>query len=235
MNSQGNPIDLVTVRLTWVEEDVGPPAPHLLRGALSARFRDNPLFHQHEDERLLYRYPRIQYRWDRRGATILGMGEGIQALTEIDWASLTLRVGEKFVNVREAICEFSRHAVGPSKRLIRYRFVAPWLPLNQKNFQRYQAMSPGEQVEERDRLAVAGLLIALRGFGIDFREHLYAGVEDARPRTCRYKDLDMLGFTGRLLANVELPDGFAIGRANSHGYGWIERLTCSSQPREVTS
>ncbi len=38
-----------------------------------------------------------------------------------------------------------------------------------------------------------------------------------------YKDVHLAGFRGRLLTNLDLPDGFALGRAVSHGYGWIER------------
>ena len=82
-------------------------------------------------------------------------------------------------------------------------------------------MNPAQQVAERDRLAVAGLLIALRGFGVDFPGRLYAAFELHGARTCHYKGVDLLGFRGRLLANVDLPDGFALGRAVSHGYGWL--------------
>jgi hypothetical protein len=84
-------------------------------------------------------------------------------------------------------------------------------------------MKAEERAAERDRLAVAELLMALRGVGVEFPGRLFAAVEVRSACPCRYKDLTLLGFRGTLLANVDLPDGFGIGRATSHGYGWLSR------------
>lgn len=216
-------VDLVTIRLTWVEEGAVRPCPHLLRGAIASHFSDNPLFHQHEGERIAYRYPQVQYRWDGEGPSLLGIGEGARFLVGADWAGMRLRLGDRQVTVRDALCSFRRHEIRPTPRLLRYRFAAPWLPFSQENYQRYRAMKGEARAEERDRLAVAGLLIALRGCGVDFPARLYAAVEVHSARPCRYKGIDLLGFYGRMLASVDLPDDFAIGRAVSHGYGWLRR------------
>ena len=216
-------VDVVHVRLSWVENNPGPPAPHLLRGALGNLFRENPLFHQHDEVGVIYRYPLVQYRWDHRGAMLLGLGAGAQAMVRVDWPGLELRLGERRLHVREAVCEFARHPVALIDHLLRYRFVAPWLPLNQDLYQRYRDLSPQDQVRERDRLAVAGLLLALRGFGIEIQGRLFAAFEMCSSHTCDYKGIPLLGFQGRLLTNLDLPNGLALGRAVSHGYGWIER------------
>jgi Cas6b C-terminal domain/Cas6b N-terminal domain len=216
-------VDLVTIRLTWVEEAPARLAPHLLRGAVADRFPDNPLFHQHNGERLLYRYPQVQYRWDRDGPMIVALGEAARFLTGVEWTGMELRIGEYLLTIRDAVYSFRRHEIRPSPLLMRYRFIAPWLPFSQENYQCYRSMNVAQQVAERDRLAVAGLLISLRGFGVDFPGRLYAAFELHGARTCHYKGVDLLGFHGRLLANVDLPDGFALGRAVSHGYGWLCR------------
>jgi len=100
---------------------------------------------------------------------------------------------------------------------------APWLPLNQELYERYRKLSPDAQARERDRLAVAGLLLAMRGFGVEIQDRVFAAFEMLSSRFCPYKGLQFQGFLGRLLTNLDLPDGFALGRAVSHGYGWIER------------
>lgn len=220
-------VTMATVRLSWREPYAGPPAPHLLRGALAQRFSADPLFHQHEGDgatHLLYRYPQIHYRWERGDGLVVGFGGGAQALLAVPWPSLSLRLGEREVTVLEATATLAQHVVRPTATLRRYRFRAPWLPFNQANYERYRRLDPAAQAEERDRLAVAGLLMAMRGLGITFPERLYAAVVPRRACTCRYKDQEFLGFTGDLLANVDLPDGFALGRAVSHGYGWVSRL-----------
>jgi hypothetical protein len=216
-------VDFVTIRLNWAEDGFIRPAPHLLRGAIAGRFPDKPLFHQHGGERVVYRYPQVQYRWDREGPILLGLGEAARFLVAIEWAGMELWLGEQRVRVRDAVCAFRRHEVRPTQQLVRYRFGAPWLPFSQENYQRYRSMGPEDQLAERDRLAVAGLLIALRGCGIDFPDRLYAAFDLHETHPCPYKGNDLLGFRGRLLANVDLPDGFSMGRAVSHGYGWLFR------------
>jgi hypothetical protein len=216
-------VEIVQVRLSWLEADPGPPAPHLLRGAVSALYHNDPLFHQHDGTGLVYRYPLIQYRWDRRGPVMLGLGAGARALVRSDWPGLELRIGERRLHVRDAACEFHRHSIELTDRLLRYRLASPWLPFNQELFRRYRALDAVAQVRERDRLAVAGLLLSLRGFGVEIHGRVFAAFEMRSCRPCPYKDVELLGFRGRLLTNLDLPDGFALGRAVSRGYGWIER------------
>jgi hypothetical protein len=225
-------VDIVTIRVTWAEDVSIVPAPHLLRGAVAARFADNPLFHQHDGERVIYRSPLVQYRWDREGPMILGLGEAARFLAEVEWAGSELRIGERLLTVRDAVCRFRRHDIRPSPGLLRYWFASPWLPLSQENYQRYCSLHRTDQVAMRDRLAVAGLLIALRGVGVEFPGRLYAAFELGSVRQCRYKDVSLLGFRGKLLTNVDLPDDLAIGRATSHGYGWLRReWTTASEDR----
>jgi hypothetical protein len=214
-------VDLVFLRLSWAEDVALRPAPHLLRGAVGRRFPDNPLVHQHDGEQVVYRYPRIQYRWDWSGPWLLGLGDAAQFLVQTDWTGMELQIGDRAVAVRDATCVFRRHTIQRTSYLKRYRFIAPWLPLSQENYRKYQRLSRARQRTELDRLAVAGVLLGLRGFGVEFPERLYAGFEMKSARPCRYKDVVFLGFTGQLLVNVDLPDGFALGRAVSHGYGWI--------------
>ena len=72
---------------------------------------------------------------------------------------------------------------------------------------------------------------ALRGFGVEFPTRLYAAFELQATRPCQYKGVELLGFQGRLLTNVDLPDGFALGRAVSHGYGWLCREEAQASER----
>jgi hypothetical protein len=214
-------IDLITVRLSFDGANRLRPAPYWLRGAIAHRFHDNPLFHQHHDEQLLYRYPQIQYRWDDTGPMLVGLAEGARFLVNAPWPGMALRLGPHDVVIQDAICEFRRHELRVTPQLMRYHFAEPWLPFSQDNYRRYQKMNAADQAYERDRLARANILIGLRGFSVEVTERLYVAVENVRPTPCRYKDVEMLGFHGHLLANVDLPAGFALGRAISHGFGWI--------------
>jgi Cas6b C-terminal domain/Cas6b N-terminal domain len=213
-------VDQITVRLRLAGA-TPRPAPYHLRGAIAERFPEDPLFHQHAGNGLLYRLPLIQYRWNEEGPFLLGLEEGARRLLEVDWPGMELRLGNQRVTVTEADCAFQRFEVRMVPHLLRYRLAAPWLPFSQENYALYQRLGPAAQAQERDRLARGGILIGLRGLGVEVTEHLFVAVEAVSPERCDYKGVDLLGFWGRVLANVELPPGFAFGRAVSHGYGWI--------------
>lgn len=225
------------VRLIWTEPWQGPPAPHLLRGAVAAAFPESDLFHQHTvDGKPIYRYPRIQYRWDPGSGEgiIAGFGDGVETLTQLFVDDLELRLGDRLMAVREAHAQFSRHTIRILPRLRRYHFRSPWLPLNQENYERYQAMSRPERAAELDRIAVGNILSALKGLNIRIQEQVYAAFMPRRRLSCRYKDQALAGFLGTFMTNVDLPNDFALGKAVSHGYGWLRTIGAAEQAEQGT-
>ena len=215
------PMTLVT--LQWKEDLSRPLQARQLRGAIAAAFPEDPIFHQHEGGRFLYRYPRVQYRRERGTGVIMGIEAGAERLRQLGWLDLSLRLGDQDVTVEDVAIDLRRAAFGLADRLERYLFRSPWLPFNQENYQRYQSMGPPAQRAECDRLLVAQILSALRGLKIDFTGRLYAAFERHRVAAVTYKDQVMMGLCGHFLTNARLPDDFAIGRAVSHGYGWFVR------------
>lgn len=216
-------ISTTTVRLRWREQIQGPPKPHLLRGAIAERFPNEPLFHQHGQAGLIYRYPLIHYRWSRGDGVLVGFRDGARLLTRLPFLDLTLRLGESDAVISEAQIHCAEGSVSVSDKLIRYRFVTPWIPFNQETYPAYKEMGYRSKVNERDRLAVANILMMLRGLSFVFPGRLYAAINERKNVCCRYKDQVLHGILGTFVANVNLPDHVAIGRAVSHGYGWIER------------
>jgi len=218
-------IPLATVELRWLEPVAGPPPMRArqLRGAVAAAFADDPLFHQHgPDGRPLYRYPRVQYRWQRGAGLVVGWHDAAQKLLNLPWLDLELRLGAEVVRVAEALMRTGGGTFGANDRLRHYRLASPVLILNQKNYGNYQNLDRAGQRRERDRLLVAQLLVALRELGVEFTGRLFAAFTRARPEACRLKDQELLGFGGEFVTNAVLPAGFAVGHAVSHGYGWIE-------------
>lgn len=217
-------IVMVTLRLRWNEPWQGPPAPHLLRGWICERV-DDPTFHQHgPDGECLYRYPLVQYRWDGDDGVVVAFQEAAFKLAGYTWQGETMDLGDRLRRVRESEFRVTEHAVVCSDHLITYRLRQPWLALNQRNWANYQARSPRENVDWLGRHAGSGILTALRGMGIDFGGQLYAAFRERSRSICRFKDLRLTGLLGEITTNADLPDGFAIGKATAHGYGWLDRL-----------
>lgn len=231
-------IPIARIDISFLEEIKGPPAAHLLRGSIAGHFPDEPLLHQHSDNEFLYRYPLIHYRWSKDKGVLIGFHEGGRLLANLPLLDKELRLGKVKTNVSGVEICFSMENISFSDRLIRYHFVSPWLPLNQQNYKAYMEMSRAEQVFERDRLAVANLLMALRGLKVEATERIYAAFQLRRVISCQYKEQKLIGFLGTLLTNLDLPDDIAIGKAVSHGFGWLKRSrmkNVSPQVRNSTS
>jgi len=197
---------------------------YLLRGALASAFPEEPLLHQHKRDGVIYRYPLIQYRWWDGNGIVIGFHEGACLLPKLPLLEHQFQLGNSIVRIIDIETQFAQEDVKPASRLLRYRFMSPWLPLDQENFEKYKIMSQNQRADERDRIIVGNLLTALRGLNIEFPDRLYATVQVYRTVTCFYKGQRLLGFMGRLLTNVLLPDDLAVGRAVSHGYGWLKRV-----------
>jgi hypothetical protein len=220
-------IPYAAVNLRWHEPLCGHwvMRSRQLRGAIANAFLQESVFHQHDETgKELYRYPHIQYRWRDGYGEVLGWGHCAEMVLNLPWLDLPLTLNQDAVNVVDALIT-TRHAqFGMAQKLLRYRFGAPVLVFNQTNFKKYQQMNERAQVQERDRLLVAQILTALKGLGVVFPVILYAAFTEVDVQPCAYKKQTFLGISGEFVSNALLPDGFAIGHAVSHGYGWIEAL-----------
>ncbi len=217
-------IPTACLSLSFDQNDVVVIRPHLLRGALANLFPDEPLLHQHGSAGLIYRYPLVHYRGLKSKGILAGFYEGAHLLARLPFLDQTMQIGSISAKVVDVELEFSIRSVAVARKLTRYYFVTPWIPFNQMNYESYRKMARVEQTYERDRIAVGNLLTALRGLKIEFPAQLYAAFQVRRSVACRYKDQTFLGFLGTLVTNADIPDDVAIGRAVSHGYGWLKRI-----------
>lgn len=217
-------IPMTMIRLLWKDPIQGPPKPHLLRGAFAQIFSHIPLFHQHKKDGFIYRYPLIQYRWQKNDGILVGFHEGAEFLAGVPFFDLPLNLGGKMVEIADIDIRCQEVKVSVSDRLIRYRFVTPWLPLNKENYQNYLGLNSPSKASELDRLAIANILMMLKGLHVNFPERLYAAVDTRKSIWCGYKDQKLLGFLGSLVTNADLPSNLAIGKSVSHGFGWFERV-----------
>jgi len=215
-------LPVAKLKLEWTIPWQGPPAPHLLRGAIAAAFPENDMFHQHGEEGLINRYPRIQYRWEGGCGLIYGFGDGVESLGQLFLKDLNLRLETRDMTVLNSTCSFSRHQVGFMPILKRYYFRSPWVALNQDNYTGFDSLSRIEQADKLDRILVGNMLSALKCFDVRVGERIYAAVVPKRKIWCTYKNQKLLGFMGMFVTNLDLPSGFGLGTAVSHGYGWIE-------------
>ncbi len=151
----------------------------------------------------------------------MGFHAGAELLVRLPLLGRSLQLERLETTVTDVEMQFRRQTVELCASPNVYRFQSPWLPFNQENYAKYQGMSIDEKRLECERIATGNLLTAFRGLGVHISDRLSVQFEKQRQVRCRYKNQVFIGFYGALRVNARLPDGIAIGKAVSHGFGWL--------------
>jgi hypothetical protein len=215
-------LNITEYRLRF-ERPLAPGEATHLRGFVGRAFPEEQLVHQHHrDGSLMYEYPRVQFKVIDRTAHLIGLAEG-GAVVERLWRELDrARLDREQLPVLEAMLLRRREPLGECAEMVEYRFVNPWLGLNQDNHARYAAArSDAERQALLERVLVGNCLAVAKAFGHWVRGRLTADARRLRPRTCRFKDQPMLGFEGPFCVNFRLPNGMGIGKSVSRGFGTV--------------
>jgi hypothetical protein len=196
------------------------------RGAVGALFTGDPAFHGHQGERTLARYPEVHYRWADGAPALFALGAAAGGALSHPWPGSTLRLGDEDARVAEVSWTTLAVTRVLVRRLVRYELCAPWIALNQDNHARYRTLSPPARRAELDRILVGNLLTMSQTFGWYFEpeEIVHAAFEPSDEGPAVVKGVPLIGFLGSFVSNLELPDGLAVGRSVSHGFGWFRRM-----------
>lgn len=197
-----------------------------LRGFFGATFADQVLLHHHrEDGTYVYDYPRIQFKVLNSQAVLIGLEEGSELLIRL-WLEVDqTKLGTEILSVQEATIQKRCAEVGECNEMITYRFLSPWLALNQENTRQYRTMQSGP---DRRCLLESILIGNCLSFAKSFHHRvvvkLRADCSQLRPVNTRLKGIEMQGFLGTFQINFLLPDRVGIGKSVSRGFGTVLRV-----------
>lgn len=197
------------------------------RGAVGTIFTSDTAFHGHEGDRTVPRYPLVQYRWVNQAPAMFAIGTAAGRAMTFPWPGTSLRIGEHDVQIAQVDWTSLAMTRAFSRKLVRYEFQAPWIALNQENHARFRNLDRAARRQELDRILVGNILTMSQAFGWFFEpsETVFAAFEPTREVPTTVKNVSLIGFEGTFVTNLELPDGLALGRSVSHGYGWFERMS----------
>jgi hypothetical protein len=206
------------------KNELKPEEVVLFRGAIiNSLAKDNVLFHNHQEDRLRYSYPLIQYKRLGGRAAIVCVEEGAdligQFLTE---TSDTLKIGN-----REIKCSTRR--VQPARLLIQtwedtFQYhISRWLPLNPKNYQLYQNTEGlVEKIALLENILKGNLLSMLKGLDIHLDQELIVKITQvSEPYILYNKGIGMTAFNADFNCNLTIPNNVGVGKNASIGYGIV--------------
>jgi hypothetical protein len=195
-----------------------------LRGFFATSFNEHVLLHQHVTDKLVYRYPLIQYKMPQGSPLILGINEGADVLKEIYDKFDEIKLGESKYSIMERGVSLKNEEFGCMEEIHSYRFATPWLALSQDNYRKFQNAGMEEKRELLRKILVGNILSASKGLGYVAKQHIKLELGRMEDEISQLKDTRVTGLRGEFTANFIIPDLLGLGKSVSRGYGAVMKL-----------
>ena len=193
-----------------------------LRGFLADKYRENTVFHNHLSDSYNYAYPKLQYKLIKNMLSIMGIGEDVTKINkkifeEIDYLNIN---GNLIFDIQKEIEIFDDEIEFMGDKMYEYRFVTPYLPLNDKNFSKYL-----KREYTLEQAITNNILEVLKGLGIwlEKENKIYVSA-DLQITSRDLKNVNMIAFIGNFYTNIKFPDYFSLGKRKSLGYGTFVKV-----------
>lgn len=211
------------------DKEIDSRAIPFFRGAVIASLeKKDILFHNHDEDKLRYSYPLIQYKRIHGKAAVMGIGKGIESVSQLlAVGDYSCQIGNENVDMRiESVNAYDNDIVLTEKIDNRYR-LHNWLPLNSENYKQYQETeSIVERIQILERVLAGNILSFLKGVGIFLEERLEVSLTDIKgQRAIEYKKVKLIAFDIEFKANITFPQYISIGKHASVGCGVLTKVT----------
>ena len=187
-----------------------------LRGFLIQKYEGNTIFHNHVSGNFDYSYPKLQYKLIKRNLAVMAIEEvcdlNSKMFEEIEYIDI---FGNMFFDIKKELEIKNEEIIYSKDEMFDYKFVSPYLPLNQKNFRKFL---DGEY--DLNKAIINKIREVLKGVGIWLEpEQKICVSQDLKIDKRNLKDVSMITFGGKFSTNIKFPDYFSIGKRKSIGYG----------------
>lgn len=154
-------MNLKTFTLTLASTRPISASASLLRGFFATQFNEYSLLHQHSADKLIYRYPLVQYKMINSAPMVIGINDGAEVLKHVYDKYDEIKLGEEVYEIVEKGISVRNQEFGISDKIHSYEFATPWLALNQENYMKYYGLKSHEDRNEFLRKTLIGNLLSV--------------------------------------------------------------------------
>jgi hypothetical protein len=215
---------LVTITCS---ERLEPQDARYLRGVFAGLYPNRPEFHGHGPRGLIYEHPRIQYKVLNGQGLVAGVQEGA-FLLQLAQLPARLRLGARWLDVISMDWIVRTVPFGLADASCEYKFVTPWVALNEENHSRFEAIRFQRKAESSAllrKVLIGNLLSLSKSLGYEVPGPITVEVQVEEPAEVILKPgVVLLSFLGRFRTNFWIPPLWGIGKQSARGFGVVERI-----------
>lgn len=193
-----------------------------IRGYFANMDKSDSFMHNHlETGGNIYKYPEVQYKVINKHPFIIAFGNGINSLYPKLMDIECIVIGNKKYNHPDLQIQLETKTIGDCNKTLQYKFLTPWLALNQENYKKYASMKTNfEKTQILENILVGNILSMCKGFNVKL-ERKISVLSDLESIPVKFKGETMIGFIGKFTVNARLPAFCGIGKGVSRGMGTI--------------
>lgn len=194
--------------------------PYQVKGVIIHDFPDEPIVPLIDGTyRELFLYPRVQVKILNEQIYFVGIKEGVEPIQSIVETLKVMNFGNITFEVEGFEVELEENRFMPSTRMIRYKFLTPWVALNEMNLMKYKYMYGDERLKLLTRLLTQNIVFLAKEMGLELQSKIYSklNLESLYPRLV--DDGQMGSFQGEFRSNFVLPNFLGVGNGITKGYG----------------
>lgn len=214
--------DVKTIAVRVFTDKPVRKTPYQVKGVLMNQFSDEEIVPMLDGSyRQQFLYPRVQVKILNEQIYIVGIGEGVDPIKSVAEKMEFLDFGNITFQVLDSEIEEYSDRFQPVSKLIRYRFVTPWVALNQTTGNRYRLLNNTDRVNFLNRLLGQNIVFMAREMGMELEENIFTKVTLSSLFPKPVDENNWGSFDGEFRANFVLPNYLGIGNGITRGYGTL--------------
>ena len=220
MSSKYPKVHTITVRL--ITDKPVRKTPYQVKGVLMQKFNDKEIVPMLDGSyRDKFLYPRIQVKILNEQIHFVATAEGVNPIKDILSNLDALDFGNITFEVTDTEIEEEKDYLKPLSKLISYRFVTPWIALNQATGNRYRNLKNEERIDYLNNLLGQNIVFISREMGIELENNIFTKVKLSSLFPKNIDENNWGAFDGEFETNFLLPNYIGIGNGITRGYGTI--------------
>ena len=219
-----NKINIVKVKYNDIEIKDNEGAK--LRGFFGKTFMDVDYFHNHSEDGIIYRYPLIQYKVIENKPTIVLLKRACEIAYRYNVVDKII-IEDKELISEDISVQIKKTYFGCSDKILKYRFVTPWIGLNQNNIYKYNKIDDNdEKIKLLEKIIIGNILSLSKGvdYRVNKRINVIIDKDSIENKKVYFKGKKMLAYHLDFYVNFVIPDDIGIGKACSRGFGSLKRI-----------
>jgi|TARA_B110001454_G_C12713798_1_gene431770 hypothetical protein len=196
--------------------------PYQVKGVFMRQYPDESIIPMLDGSyRDQFLYPRVQVKILNEQIYLIGIHEGVEPVLSLVKKFEILDFGNITFEVQDCDIEETKEQFIPSGRLVRYRFITPWVALNHMTGGKYRSIPNQEKLSFLNKLLGQNIIFLANEVGIKLNDNIFTKVKVSSLFPRPVDENKWGAFMGEFKTNFVLPNYIGIGNGITRGFGTI--------------